>query len=119
MKNLFPFLLAALGVCLLLATFLAPFASSSPDGLERVAEDQGFLERAEGKQVWKAAPVPDYEMPGVGRSGIATALAGVAGTLIVFGLALGLGRLLARRRGADRRAAGPQAAGDAGGSISR
>ena len=118
MKKLFPLILAALGVCLLLAAFLAPFASSSPDGLERVAEDQGFLDKAEGSQVWKAAPIPDYEMPGVGGSGIATALAGVAGTLIVFGLALGLGRLIVRRRGAGRSRAGRQAAEDAGGSIS-
>lgn len=118
MKNVLPFLPAALGVCLLLAVFLAPFASSSPDGLERVAEDQGFLDKAEGSQVWKTAPIPDYEMPGVGGSGIATALAGVAGTLIVFGLALGLGRLLVRRRGIVRREAGRQAAEDAGGSIS-
>lgn len=115
MKNILPFLLVAMGVCLLLAAFLAPFASSSPDGMERVAEDQGFLERTEGKQVWKVAPVPDYEMPGIGGSGLATALAGVAGTLIVFGLALGLGRLLVRSRSrADR-----PAAEDAGESISR
>jgi len=119
MKNVLPFLPAALGVCLLLASFLAPLASSSPDGLERVAEDQGFLEQAEGSQLWKAAPVPDYEMPGVGRSGIATALAGVAGTLIVFGLAVGLGRLLVRGRGAGRSRGGRQAAEDTGGSISR
>jgi len=119
MKNVLPFLPAALGVCLLLASFLAPLASSSPDGLERVAEDQGFLEQAEGSQVWKAAPVPNYEMPGVGGSGIATALAGVAGTLIVFGLAVGLGRLLVRGRGAGRSRGGRQAAEDTGGSISR
>ena len=119
MKNVLPFLPVALGVCLLLALFLAPLASSSPDGLERVAEDQGFLEQAEGNQVWKSAPVPDYEMPGVGGSGIATALAGVAGTLIVFGIALGLGRLFVRGRGAGKSRADRQAAEDAGGSISR
>jgi cobalt/nickel transport protein len=98
MKRVWPFVLAALGVCLLLGTLLSPFASSSPDGLERVAEEQGFLERAEGAELWEASPIPDYEMPGVRRSGAATALAGLAGTLIVFGLALGLGRLLAHAR---------------------
>jgi len=111
MKKFLPFVPAALGVCLLLAVFLAPFASSSPDGLERVAEDQGFLDKAEGGQVWKAAPIPDYEMPGVGGNRTATAVAGVAGTLIVFGLALGLGRLLVRRSSAGR--------SRHGGSISR
>jgi cobalt/nickel transport protein len=98
MKRMWPFVLAALGVCLLLAALLAPFASSAPDGLERVAGDQGFLARAEGREVWQGSPIPDYEMPGVAGSRIATGLAGIAGTLIVFGLALGIGRLLGPRR---------------------
>jgi len=78
-------LLLALG----LALFLAPFASRAPDGLERVAQDVGFLERAEGKGF--PAPIPDYAIPGVRNEALATALAGLAGTLIAFGLALLLG----------------------------
>ncbi len=38
--------LTALGVCLLVAGLLARFASDQPDGLERVAEDQGIAEHA-------------------------------------------------------------------------
>lgn len=37
------FILGGIGVAALLALFLSPFASSLPDGLERVAEIQGFL----------------------------------------------------------------------------
>jgi cobalt/nickel transport protein len=108
MKRLWPFVLAALGVCLLLAVIVSPFASSAPDGLERVAQDQGFLQKAEGSQLWEASPIPDYAMPGVRASGLSTGLAGLAGTLIVFGLGLGLGRLLVSRRatgGSDAEAA--------------
>ena len=41
------------------------------------------------------APIPDYAMPGLSRSkSLATAAAGVVGTLVVFGVGLGLARSL-------------------------
>ena len=91
-------LLLALG----LAIFLAPFASKAPDGLERVAQDKGFLERAEGRGRGKGfpSPIPDYALPGVRNGALATALAGLAGTLIAFGLTslLGYGLKVRSRR---------------------
>jgi cobalt/nickel transport system permease protein len=81
-------LLVAIG----LAVFVAPFASSWPDGLEHVAEKLGFVEKAVAAPV--TAPVPDYAMPGVSWAVGATALAGLAGALVVFALAWLLGRLL-------------------------
>lgn len=75
-----------LGAALLLAV-LSPLASASPDGLERVAEQQGFLNAAQ-------APafniLPDYVFPGVSNEAAATILAGIVGTLLVFGVALGI-----------------------------
>ena len=65
-----------LGLAIGLATAASPFASSSPDGLERVAADNGFAPRAESRD----APLFDYGTD----SKLATALAGFAGTLIVF-----------------------------------
>ena len=65
----------ALGVA-----FLSPLASSDPDGLERVAEDEEFIDEA------KDAPyevIPDYVFPGVENENAATILAGIAGVLIV------------------------------------
>src|SRR5262245_59889683 len=73
---------------------LAPLASSDPDGLERVAEDHGFLGNAQ------AAPytiLPDYTVPGIDGNE-STILAGLIGVLIVFGLLWLLGRVVARRR---------------------
>lgn len=79
----------------LLLAILSPLASSSPDGLERVAEDKGFIESA-------LAPVfnifPDYLVPGVENEAIATILAGILGTLILFGIGYGLAKLLSARR---------------------
>jgi cobalt/nickel transport protein len=82
--------LTALGVCLLLATF-SPLASASPDGLERVAEDQGFIAQASPSPV---SVIADYVFPGVNNAYLATVLAGWLGTLLLFVLAYGSARLI-------------------------
>jgi len=81
----------------LAVTLISPLASAWPDGLERVAEDKGFIEDAQD------APyevIPDYVLPGIGNEALATILAGIVGILVVFGLAYGLGILLRRREAA-------------------
>jgi cobalt/nickel transport system permease protein len=92
---------AAVGLALAVAvTLLAPLASPHPDGLERIAEDQGFIAAAED------APyeiIPDYVLPGVPNEALATIAAGIVGTLIVAGVAFGVARL---------RQVAPQKAGD-------
>lgn len=85
--------LVAVGV----AVLLSPLASRWPDGLEKVAEGKGFLNDAEGHQVFEA-PIPDYALRGTKNRALATAAAGLLGTTVAFGLAFGVGRLLARRR---------------------
>ncbi|MFC2029850.1 PDGLE domain-containing protein [Chloroflexota bacterium] len=73
---------------------ISPLASGWPDGLERVAENLGFIETAQD------APyqlMPDYLFPGIGSEAGATIVAGIAGVLLVFGLLYGLGLLLKRR----------------------
>lgn len=89
--------LFALGITLFLAFIVSPFASSSPDGLERVAEDKGFLERGEIEPTF-VSPIPDYAWPGVRNEALATSLAGVFGTLVVFGLGYGLAALYRREK---------------------
>ncbi len=86
-------ILISLGIALLVAIVLSPFASPHPDGLERVAEDKGFLEKGEGEPL-VASPIPDYTFPGIHNEKVATAVAGVTGTLIVFGLGYGLAKVL-------------------------
>jgi cobalt/nickel transport protein len=96
-KYMFLFLLAAV----LLALVLSPFASSWPDGLERVAEDKGFIEKGDVEPALHS-PVPDYVLPGVKNEKVATALAGVLGTLLTFGVAYGLAALLRVRKGGSK-----------------
>lgn len=78
----------------LVVTVLSPLASASPDGLERVAEDLGFLKAGQ------AAPfhlIPDYSLPFLGQTPLSTILAGALGVLIVLGLAFLLGRSLRKK----------------------
>lgn len=88
-------IMLALIVCVAIAAFISPFASPNPDGLERVAEDKGFIHRSEGKEVVKS-PMPDYVMPGIKNETAAGSLAGVAGTIITFAAMYGLGKLYIR-----------------------
>jgi hypothetical protein len=78
----------------LFVALLAPLASPHPDGLERVAEDQGFIDRAQ--EPWYEL-IPDYVFPGIESEAVATVVAGVVGVLLLFVVTIGLGRLVARR----------------------
>jgi cobalt/nickel transport protein len=90
-KRAWLFVLGGLFLAAALTVFVAPFASSAPDGLERVAEDKGFTGKLEGEPAWSRAPMPDYTAPAVKHSRLSTALAGVAGVLLVFAAAWGIG----------------------------
>jgi hypothetical protein len=92
------FTIVALALAVGLATGASPFASSSPDGLERVAGDEAFLDTGKLAPIQADAPVPDYAVPGVDDSHLATGLAGFVGTLLVFGLVYGVATLVRGRR---------------------
>jgi len=84
----------AFSVSLVLVVF-APLASSSPDGLERVAEDRGFA------GLVKEAPIrliADYLFPGIENEVLAAILAGVIGVIVVFGVTYSLAWVLKSRR---------------------
>jgi peptidoglycan/LPS O-acetylase OafA/YrhL len=86
---------AGVAAAVLIVVFLAPLASGDPDGLERVAADQGFLDRA--VNFWGGL-LSGYAVPGVSGP-LSTVLSGLLGVAIVLGVMLLLGRMLARRRG--------------------
>lgn len=73
-------------IAILLAVF-SPLASAHPDGLEWVAEQKGFLEAAQ-EPLYNI--IPDYVFPGLSNEALATIVAGIVGTLIVFSVAVGL-----------------------------
>ncbi|HEX6888856.1 MAG TPA: PDGLE domain-containing protein [Candidatus Nanopelagicales bacterium] len=89
-----------LTVSLLLAGVVSYYASSSPDGLNKVAEDLGFASDAKDSAT-SSSPLAGYEASGVEHDRLAVGLAGVAGVLLTAALAFGLFLWLGRRnRGA-------------------
>jgi hypothetical protein len=76
-----------------LITLFSPLASPEPDGLERVAEDKEFVDRAKDPPY---EAIADYVFPWVGNEDAATVLAGVTGVAIVAALVFGLGFALLR-----------------------
>jgi cobalt/nickel transport system permease protein len=101
-------LAGGLAVALAIAVFLAPFASDLPDGLEFVGDRLGFLPKVAPAPTIRA-PIPEYELaiPSLQHVKAATAAAGLIGTLVVFGVAWAMARVLSRASG---REAAPHAA---------
>jgi cobalt/nickel transport system permease protein len=77
-----------------LACFVAPFASSAPDGLETVAIQGGFAHRALAPL--RSVLAPDYQIPSLNSTALSTALAGIVGITAALGLALLISRLVLR-----------------------
>jgi len=80
----------------LVVTLFSPLASGSPDGLEWVAEETGFLEAGIDPSY---EILPDYTVPFVESEAGTTILAGVIGVLVVFGVAYGVAHLRRGRGG--------------------
>jgi cobalt/nickel transport protein len=86
----------ALIVCLGLAGGVSFYASSHPDGLEKVAEDVGFIETAEDNAN-ADSPLADYGVAGVENERISVGLAGVIGVLGTAAVSGGLFLVLRRK----------------------
>jgi hypothetical protein len=85
-------------VALLLAGVVSFYASTSPDGLNRVAEDNGFS-RTETRHHGDGSPFAGYGIKGVDDARVSKGVAGVVGSLVVLALAGGVTLLVRRRDG--------------------
>lgn len=95
------FVLGGLLVALLFAVVVSQFAAPDPDGLERVAQDQGFAESGRDHALGGGL-FADYATSGISNEPLSLAVAGTAGVVIT--LTVGLGLLSAvRDRGRPRR----------------
>ncbi|MFF4954509.1 energy-coupling factor ABC transporter permease [Streptomyces chattanoogensis] len=104
-----PVWLAGLAAALVCAGGISYYASASPDGLEKVAHDQGIDKKAQ-EHATKDSPLADYSVKGIGNARLSGGLAGVIG--VGATLAVGTGVFVVLRR---RRAAAPVAAAGAPG----
>ncbi len=81
-------------IAALIVVVLSPIASADPDGLERVAEDAGFLD------LGQSAPyeiIPDYTVPFLGETPLSTIVAGIIGALVVAVVVVLVAQALRRR----------------------
>jgi hypothetical protein len=87
----------ALAVAIGLATAVSPYASTSPDGLNKVAEKKGFIDDGKVHSIQEDSPIPGYAFPGIDNEKVAKGVAGFVGTLGVFAIGFGLAYLIRRR----------------------
>lgn len=92
------FYIGALLISLLLAGVVSFYASSNPDGLEKVAETVGFIETAEEHSI-ADSPLADYGVKGVESERLSVGLSGVIGVLGTAGISVGLFYLLRKDKG--------------------
>ena len=84
-------------VSLFLAAFLSYYASSHPDGLEKVGESIGFIETAKDSAV-ADSPLADYGVEGVEDARVSGALAGIIGLAVTAAVSYGVFALVKRKQ---------------------
>jgi uncharacterized membrane protein len=101
-SNLRIFLLGGLLAAIGLALLVSGFASSSPDGLNKVAEDHGFAANAR-QHLFENGPLAGYAVKGVSNDRLSTGISGLIGVLVTFGIGLALFAVVrVMRSGRDR-----------------
>ncbi len=81
--------IGALATSIVVAVVVSQFASGSPDGLERVAEDEGFIDAA-SDHTFSGGFFADYATSGVGNETLSLAIAGISGTILTLAIGFGL-----------------------------
>jgi cobalt/nickel transport system permease protein len=100
-SNLRLFLAGGLLVALGLAMLVSGFASSAPDGLNKVAADHGLAATARA-HLFENGPLAGYAVKGVDDR-LGKAISGLVGVLVSFGVGLALFALVrAMRSGGER-----------------
>ena len=103
MKNLSTnkFIAAVFLVAAILAGGDSYYASSNPDGLEKVAEDVGFIDTAKDSAV-ADSPLADYGVAGIDNARVSGGLAGILG-IIATGAVGGALFMFIRKKPTDKK----------------
>lgn len=100
-KSTIYIVIAGILISVAVAAFMSPYASSLPDGLEKVAGNLGFAHKETEGRAGKSAPAADYAMPGINDERKSTSAAGIIGVIVVFVVAWGVGAIAKKRRKSD------------------
>jgi cobalt/nickel transport protein len=91
------FYLIGLTIALVIAGVLSFYASSAPDGLERVATDLGFIDAAKDSAASSSA-LADYGVAGIGNERLSVGLAGIIGVIATGAVMYLIIRLLSKKK---------------------
>jgi len=91
------FYLVGIAIALAIAGFLSFYASSSPDGLEKVAIDLGFIDSAKDSAVAGSA-LADYGVAGLDNERLSVGIAGVIGIIATGLIMVLIIRLIGKKR---------------------
>ncbi|MFZ4124339.1 MAG: PDGLE domain-containing protein [Candidatus Planktophila sp.] len=94
------FVAAGFLVAALLAGGASYYASSHPDGLEKVAEDIGFIDSAKDSAV-AGSPLADYGIKGIDNARVSGGLAGILG-IVATGAVGGALFMFIRKKPVDK-----------------
>ena len=92
------FLISGFIASLFLAGVVSFYASSSPDGLEKVAGDIGFIDSAK-EHTNSDGVLADYGVKGIENARLSTGAAGVIGVIATGAISTGLFVLIRRKPG--------------------
>ncbi|MFE3764886.1 energy-coupling factor ABC transporter permease [Streptomyces sp. NPDC059104] len=95
-----PLWISGLVTALVLAGFVSYYASSSPDGLEKVAADQGIDAKAR-EHAAAGSPLADYSVKDVSDARLSGGLAGIIGVGVTVVVGTGIFWSVRRRRAED------------------
>ncbi len=95
------FLVGGLLVALAFASVVSQFTVEDPDGLERVAEDTGFVASATDHALADSL-FADYATAGISNESLSLAIAGVVGTVVSLAVVAGMFLALRERRSEPR-----------------
>ena len=95
------FLISGFVASLFLAGVVSYYASSSPDGLEKVAGDIGFIETAKEHSNADSA-LADYGVKGIENDRLSTGAAGVIGVIATGVISTGLFMMVRRKSGSEK-----------------
>jgi cobalt/nickel transport protein len=92
------FLISGFIASLFLAGVVSFYASSHPDGLEKVAEDIGFIEENTNSD----GVLADYGVKGVENERLSVGAAGVIGVIATGAVSTGIFFLIRRKPGGEK-----------------
>ena len=96
-RSLRSLVIAVLVISSVVAASSAWLADDAPDGLSKVARDEGFADR-QTDHALEDSPVAGYRLEEIDDEGMGTATAGLLGVFLTFGLAVGAAAAVRLRR---------------------